>query len=109
MAILQRQLFTMYPFLDVEGNTVAPPSSPVPVDQLVAIDSLCTSLVGFIPPSFSKGSQIVGFLPHSHFQLLLLVAHDTCFGVDALQLGCWSHHLPLPGISLLAPITSACE
>lgn len=61
MAVFQRQLFTIYPFLDVEGNTVAPPSLPVPFEQLVAIDSCRTSVMGFIPPSFNNGSQVVAF------------------------------------------------
>jgi len=30
VAILQRQLFTFYPFLDIEGNASPPSSSPVP-------------------------------------------------------------------------------
>jgi len=32
VAILPRQLFTLYPFLDVEGNASTPPISPVPFE-----------------------------------------------------------------------------
>ncbi|KAK4832696.1 hypothetical protein QYF61_025157 [Mycteria americana] len=51
-----RQLFTLYPFLDVEGDASSPPSSPVPSEQPVAIDSH-TPVMGFVPPSFSNGKS----------------------------------------------------
>ena len=88
MVILQRQLFTLYPFLNVEGNASAPPSLPVPSEQPVAIDS-CTPVMGFIPLSFSKGHSLLAawWLPTPP------VAHAVCIGVEALQLGCWLYHL----------------
>ncbi|KAK4833064.1 hypothetical protein QYF61_027726 [Mycteria americana] len=52
----QGQLFTLYPFLDIEGNTSAPPSLPVSSEQPVAIDSH-TPVMGFVPPGFSGGNQ----------------------------------------------------
>jgi len=55
VAILQRQLFTLSPFLAIEGNPSSPPSSSVPSKQPAAIDS-CTPAMGLIPPSFSKGN-----------------------------------------------------
>ncbi|KAK4818677.1 hypothetical protein QYF61_017422 [Mycteria americana] len=48
------QLFTLYPFLDIEGNTSVPPSVPVPSEQPVAI----TPVMGFVPPGFSNGNQL---------------------------------------------------
>ncbi|KAK4831084.1 hypothetical protein QYF61_015282 [Mycteria americana] len=48
-----RQLFTLYPFLDVEGNASTPPSSPVPSEQPVATDSR-SPVMGFVPPSFNN-------------------------------------------------------
>lgn len=49
-AALQRQLFILYPFLDLEDNPFTPPSSPVLPEQPVAIKS-CIPVLGFIPPS----------------------------------------------------------
>ncbi|KAK4806147.1 hypothetical protein QYF61_001073 [Mycteria americana] len=66
------QLFTIYPFLDVEGNTSAPPSLPVPSEQPVAIDS-CTPVMGFIPPGFSNGNQ----LEYSGLQTLYIPGSKT--------------------------------
>lgn len=86
MAVLQRQLFTLNPLLDVEGNPSISPSSPVSSEQAVAINS-DTPVMGFIPPSFSN------YQP-SGFQLLLFVAHAACIGVKALQLACRPCHLP---------------
>jgi len=60
MAILQRQLFTIYPFLDIEGNIFTPPSSPVPSEQPVAIDSH-TLVMGFVTPSFSNDNEVLAF------------------------------------------------
>jgi len=37
MANLQGRLFTLHPFLDIEDNTSAFPSPPVPSEQPVAI------------------------------------------------------------------------
>ncbi|KAM9265003.1 keratin, type II cytoskeletal 75-like [Morus bassanus] len=56
VAVLQRQLFMLYPFLGVEGNASTLPSSPVPPEQPVAIDSR-TPVMGFVPPSFSKANS----------------------------------------------------
>ncbi|KAK4815818.1 hypothetical protein QYF61_007427 [Mycteria americana] len=53
----QGPLFTLYPFLDIDGNTSVPPSPPVPSEQPVAIDSH-TPVMGFVPPGFSNGNQI---------------------------------------------------
>ncbi|PKU45301.1 hypothetical protein llap_4404 [Limosa lapponica baueri] len=55
VAILQRQLFTLYPFLDAEDNPSPPPSPPVPSEQPAAIDS-CTPVMGFVLPSFNNGN-----------------------------------------------------
>jgi len=60
LATLQGQLFTFYPFLDINGNASAPPSLPVPSEQPVAIDSR-TPDMGFVPSSFSKGNQVIAF------------------------------------------------
>lgn len=51
-----RQLFTIYSFLNVESNPAAPWYPLGPSDQVVAIHSH-TSVMGFIPPNFSKGNQ----------------------------------------------------
>jgi len=56
MIILQGQLFTLYLFLDVEGNISTPLSPPVHSEQPVAIDSHAP-VMGFVLPIFSKGNQ----------------------------------------------------
>ena len=58
MDILQGQLFTLYSFLDVEGNAFPPPFSPVPSEQLVVVDSY-TPIVEVILPGFSNGNYVM--------------------------------------------------
>jgi len=57
VAVLQGQLFTLYRFLDIEGNASTSFSLPVPSEEPVAIDSH-TPVMGFVPPSFSNGDQV---------------------------------------------------
>jgi len=68
MAVLQRQLFTLYPFLYAEGNTSTLLSSPVTSEQPVSINSH-NPVMRFFPPSFSnvisrhKGKRRMNWCP----------------------------------------------
>ena len=91
MTVLEGQLFTFYSFPDVDSNTSTPPSSPVPSEQLVAVDSH-TPVVRIIPPGLGDSNYIMVFKQHSSFQLLLFVSQAVCIGIEAPQLGSWSCH-----------------
>jgi len=60
MAILQGQLFTLFSFLDMKGNTTSILSLRVLSEQLVAINSHIP-VMGIIPPGFSEGNYIMVF------------------------------------------------
>jgi len=60
MAILQGQLFTLFSFLDMKGNTTSILSLRVLSEQLVAINSHIP-VMGIIPPGFGDKKHIVIF------------------------------------------------
>ncbi|KAK4830251.1 hypothetical protein QYF61_009318 [Mycteria americana] len=53
--------------------------------QFIAIHRR-TPVVRVIPPRFRDGNHIIVFLVYNGFQLVLLVAHAACIGVEALSL-----------------------
>ena len=88
MAILQGQLFTLFSFLDMKGNTTSILSLRVLSEQLVAIN-IYIAVVGIIPPGFSNGNYTVFFQWYGDFKLLLFISQAACTGVETVQLGNW--------------------
>jgi len=60
VAILLGELLTLYSFLDVGGNSSSSPSSPLPSEQLVAVDSQAP-VMRIIPPGFNDGYYTMVF------------------------------------------------
>lgn len=58
--ILQRRVFTLDSFPDVEGNTLSSPSLPVAAEQFIDVNSHI-SITGIIPPGFSDCNYATTF------------------------------------------------
>lgn len=69
-----------------QSHPTASPSSPVLLEELVAIHS-STPGTGVIPQCLCDGNYVTAFLRHSVFQLLLLlITHAVCRWASALPL-----------------------
>ena len=86
LTVSQRELLTVYPLFDIEGNSPTLPTSPIPSKEPIPISG-SIPVVGVIPPCFCDSNKVITFQVHHAFQLVLLISQAVCIGIKAFQLG----------------------